>query len=219
MSQRHERSTVPLDVRIDSPGREGLTGTAPAELYAPIADREQITIAPDFRPPEEQPAWRQDFPDRLAAGPVRRAARLHEVPGAHERRDDRGPVLDRGAELVASGAAGQPEIRRIAVGRRHRRRRHVVTFNYPGEHDPCVLVRVERVASSSPTARSARTCRAPSFRRPDHGDIHCPCHEGFFDLRIGRPIAGPPRRPLPRVVLDDPRPRHLRDRRSSGGPT
>ena len=32
--------------------------------------------------------------------------------------------------------------------------------------------------------------------------IHCPCHEGFFDLRSGRPIAGPPRRPLVRVRVE-----------------
>jgi Rieske Fe-S protein len=31
--------------------------------------------------------------------------------------------------------------------------------------------------------------------------IHCPCHEGLFDLRSGRPVAGPPRRPLDIVRL------------------
>jgi Rieske Fe-S protein len=38
--------------------------------------------------------------------------------------------------------------------------------------------------------------------RPERGDIHCPCHEGYFDLRTGRPTAGPPPRPLPRITLD-----------------
>jgi Rieske Fe-S protein len=36
----------------------------------------------------------------------------------------------------------------------------------------------------------------------DRGVIHCPCHEGLFDLQSGRPIAGPPRRPLPLVRLE-----------------
>lgn len=53
----------PIDARVNSPGREGLTGTAPADLYAPLRDRELVTIAPDFRPPEAQRAWRHDFPD------------------------------------------------------------------------------------------------------------------------------------------------------------
>ena len=51
-----------LDPLVDSPGREGLAGTAPANLYAPRDRREEITIPPDFRPSEAQPAWRQDFP-------------------------------------------------------------------------------------------------------------------------------------------------------------
>jgi Rieske Fe-S protein len=34
------------------------------------------------------------------------------------------------------------------------------------------------------------------------GTIHCPCHEGYFDLASGRPIAGPPRRPLTLVRVE-----------------
>ena len=47
-----------IDPAINSPGREGLTGTAPASLYAPSFEREQITIPPDFAPLDAQPAWR-----------------------------------------------------------------------------------------------------------------------------------------------------------------
>ena len=36
----------------------------------------------------------------------------------------------------------------------------------------------------------------------DKGVIRCPCHEGLFDLGSGRPIAGPPPRPLPRVLVE-----------------
>jgi len=31
--------------------------------------------------------------------------------------------------------------------------------------------------------------------------LHCPCHNGYFDRATGRPLAGPPRRPLPRIAL------------------
>ena len=37
--------------------------------------------------------------------------------------------------------------------------------------------------------------------RVAEGVLHCPCHEGYFDLRTGRNIAGPPPRPLPRIEL------------------
>jgi Rieske Fe-S protein len=33
------------------------------------------------------------------------------------------------------------------------------------------------------------------------GRLRCPCHHGFFEAQDGRPIAGPPRRPLARIVL------------------
>jgi hypothetical protein len=53
---------IPIDARLDSPGREGLTGTAPANVYLPLRDPEQVTRPPDGRPIEVQPAWRTDFP-------------------------------------------------------------------------------------------------------------------------------------------------------------
>ena len=51
-----------LDPRIDSPGREGLAGTARAGVYEPALEPEDVTLAPDGAPPEAQPRWRQDFP-------------------------------------------------------------------------------------------------------------------------------------------------------------
>jgi nitrite reductase/ring-hydroxylating ferredoxin subunit len=33
-------------------------------------------------------------------------------------------------------------------------------------------------------------------------ELVCPCHHGVFELLTGRPIAGPPRRPLARVTLE-----------------
>jgi Rieske Fe-S protein len=44
------------------------------------------------------------------------------------------------------------------------------------------------------------TC--PVIPQPEAGRLYCPCHEGVFDLATGRPIAGPPRRTLPRVKLE-----------------
>src|SRR5215471_2326404 len=51
-----------IDVGVDSAAREGLTGTTAANAYRPLHDAEQVTIAPDWRPMDEQPAWRTDFP-------------------------------------------------------------------------------------------------------------------------------------------------------------
>ena len=188
-----------VDPRVDTREREGLTGTAPAELYVPIAGREQITIPPDFRSPEEQPAWRQDFP-------------IDWPQDQYVERRDVMKFLVLTSFAMTAGQLwiaaqnwirrrqGVTEIRRIAsldeiaVG-------GVVTFSYPGEHDPCVLVRLgERDLVAYSQKCTHLSCAV--IPRPDRGDIHCPCHEGLFDLRSGRPIAGPPPRPLPRIVLE-----------------
>ena len=46
---QEDRSASQIDVRVDSPGREGLTGTTPADAYSPTHDPEQITRPPDGR--------------------------------------------------------------------------------------------------------------------------------------------------------------------------
>lgn len=34
-----------------------------------------------------------------------------------------------------------------------------------------------------------------------NGQMHCPCHDGYFDAYTGNVIAGPPTRPLPLIQL------------------
>jgi nitrite reductase/ring-hydroxylating ferredoxin subunit len=188
----------PIDVRIDSPGREGLTGTTPANLYTPLGDAEQMTIAPDGRPMDGQPAWRNDFPI--------------DWPQDHyvERRDFMkfmvltSLALTVGQFWIAAQnwwrrRRGAPEVRRIAaldqlpVG-------GVLPFTYPGPQDDCVLVRT----ADGLVAYGQKCTHLSCAVRPrvEAGVIHCPCHEGYFDLRTGRPVAGPPRRPLTVVHLD-----------------
>jgi Rieske Fe-S protein len=41
----------------------------------------------------------------------------------------------------------------------------------------------------------------PVVPKVDEGVFACPCHEGYFDIRTGKNIAGPPPRPLPRILL------------------
>jgi Rieske Fe-S protein len=187
-----------VDARIDTPGREGLTGTAPANVYSPLQD-EQITIAPDWRPMDEQPAWRSDFPidwpqDRYV-----------------ERRDFMKFLVLTSLALTVGQLwigvqnwwrrqRGAPEIARVAtvdaIGGSG-----VVTFAYPGIHDDCVLV---RTGDGALVAYSQKCTHLSCAVRPlvDKGVIECPCHEGLFELSSGRPLAGPPRRPLPIVRLE-----------------
>jgi Rieske Fe-S protein len=188
-----------LDVRIDSPGREGLTGTAPANLHARLHDPEQVTVAPDGRPMEAQPPWRTDFP-------IDWPQDLYV-----ERRDFlkfmvlTSLALTVGQFWIAAQnwlrrRRGAPEMMRLAPvddlapG-------SVRTFTYPTEHDPCFLVRGRggELVAYSQTCTHLSCAVVP---RVEQGDIRCPCHEGYFDLATGRPLAGPPQRPLTRVRLE-----------------
>ena len=189
----------PIDPTINTAGREGLTGTAPANLYAPVLDREQVTIPPDFRPLDDQPAWRQDFP-------IDWPQDLYV-----ERRDFmKFMVLTSAAFTLGQfwigvqnwyrQRSGQLPMQRIAavdeiaVG-------SAVAFMYPTEYDPCVLVRL----TESELVAFGQKCTHLSCAvvpRPDEGSFYCPCHEGRFDLRTGVPTAGPPQRPLTRVLLE-----------------
>jgi Rieske Fe-S protein len=205
MTERREQDDTTLDPRaridprVDTPGREGLTGTAAANIYTAPQDTEQVTLAPDWRPMEQQPAWRKDFPI--------------DWPQDHyvERREFMKFMVLTSLALTVGQfwivaqnwwrrRRGQLAMRRIAgvddlpVG-------GVLTFAYPEPPDDCVLI---RTGEREFVAYSQKCTHLSCAVRPlvDRGVIHCPCHEGYFDLASGRPIAGPPRRPLPVIQLE-----------------
>ena len=188
----------PVDVRIDSVGREGLTGTAPANVYRPLHDAEQVTIAPDWRPMEQQPAWRTDFPI--------------DSPQDHyvERREFMKFLVLTSLAFTAGqfwiaaqnwwrrrrgepGLARLTSVEEIPVG-------STQTFAYPTKHDPCVLIRTDERTFVAYSQKCTHLSCAVLPQVKD-GVIRCPCHDGVFDLASGRPIAGPPRRPLSQVRL------------------
>ncbi len=74
-------------------------------------------------------------------------------------------------------------------------------FRYPTAEDPCIVL---RDASGAFRAYS-QVCTHLScavVHRPSENTLRCPCHEGLFSADDGRPLAGPPTRPLPRVVIE-----------------
>jgi nitrite reductase/ring-hydroxylating ferredoxin subunit len=191
-------SACEVDVRVDSAAREGLTGTSSSEVYAPLRDPAEITAAPDGAPLGAQPQWRKDFPidwpvDQFVA-----------------RRDFAKFVVFTSGAFVAGQAwiAAQDIVR----NRRTEHPRMLIAslrdvppgsslvFRYPNEIDRCLLIRTadgELLAYS----QSCTHLSCAVVPRIAEGVLHCPCHEGYFDLKTGRNIAGPPPRPLPRIEL------------------
>ena len=74
-------------------------------------------------------------------------------------------------------------------------------FYYPGQNDPCVLV---RLAQNDWVAFEQKCTHlsCPVIPQPQQGRFFCPCHEGVFDIATGERISGPPRRPLVRVAVN-----------------
>ncbi len=161
-------------------------------------DFDRLTSAPDGRPDIDQPRWRQDFPiDWPQDEYVSRrdftkfmvltsfaftVGQFWILAKSLLRRENSAPILE-----IA-------RLRGVPIG-------GTVLFNYPGPRRPAVLI---RLSENSFVAYDQKCTHLSCPVIPDAqaGRLRCPCHEGVFDLATGRPIAGPPRRPLPRIKLE-----------------
>ena len=162
-------------------------------------DRDYLSHTPDARPHAAQPQWRQDFPI--------------DVPQDNyvSRREFTKFLVLISAAFTAGqiwivwenwrrGRRGQPPIRKVAtldqipVG-------GSLVFHYPDRNEPCLLLR----PSENTLLAYGQKCTHLScavIPEMEKGRIACPCHHGYFRLDDGRPLAGPPRRPLPRITLE-----------------
>lgn len=76
-----------------------------------------------------------------------------------------------------------------------------IQFAYPTDNDPCLLIRISENELAAFSQKCTHLSCAVVPRVSEH-ELFCPCHEGRFDLETGKPISGPPRRPLPRIKLE-----------------
>ncbi|MER5969244.1 Rieske (2Fe-2S) protein [Streptomyces sp. NPDC002055] len=78
-----------------------------------------------------------------------------------------------------------------------------VAFRYPGEDDRAIAVRLSDGSLVGYSAVCTHLACAVLWRADQgfEGELHCPCHQGVFDIRTGEVTAGPPPRGLPKVVL------------------
>ncbi len=74
-------------------------------------------------------------------------------------------------------------------------------FRYPSERDPCILIRPDEDTYVAYSQKCTHLSCAV-FYSPEKRRLECPCHEGYFSVRNGDVLQGPPPRPLPRVILD-----------------
>lgn len=77
----------------------------------------------------------------------------------------------------------------------------VKLFNYPGPHDPCILVRYAENDFAAYSQKCTHLSCAVYYEKETQR-LACPCHHGFFAVESGEVLQGPPPRPLPRIVLE-----------------
>ncbi len=145
-----------------------------------------------------EPAWRRDFP-YTAAGEERVTRREFSRYLALASATFAGAT----AAIAAWASSrtvpvGEPKkivaLADIPVGGSH-------LFHYPDAEEPAIMVRLgddEVVAWSQHCTHLGCVV----YFAPHDDLLECPCHEGFFDVRSGSVVAGPPERPLPRITLE-----------------
>jgi Rieske Fe-S protein len=147
---------------------------------------------------DDRPRWRDDFPVRWDED--------HYMT-----RRELAKFLTLGSGLLASvniliayvGLAGAPPAlptRRIAAVDELPPGGSLL-FGYPTDDDPCILVR----DASGKFDAFSQVCTHLScavVHKPDEQALSCPCHKGLFSSSDGRPLAGPPTRRLPRIVVE-----------------
>lgn len=75
------------------------------------------------------------------------------------------------------------------------------TFTYPEGSSPRLLVRTGQETFVAYDQQCTHLM-CPVVPAVAEGKLHCPCHNGWFDLQTGNPVSGPPTRRLPRVLLE-----------------
>jgi Rieske Fe-S protein len=164
-----------------------------------IPDGERISVPPDGQVDTAQPRWRRDFPidwpqDEYVS---RRDFTRFMVLTSFAFTVGQFWILLQNTWRRSQGAlpiVAVENVDAISVGGNK-------VFAYPTEKDPCILVRLDETSFVA-FDRLCTHLLCPVIPQPEEGHLHCPCHEGYFDIATGRPLAGPPQRPLAQITLE-----------------
>lgn len=162
-------------------------------------DLDHGTVPPDGRPLADQPKWRRDFPIDWAQDEYvsrRDLVKFIVLTSAAMVVGQFWIVLKSTFGRSPKPSAGEPiaGVNELSIG-------GAKTFTYPAGSTPRLLIRT----GATTFVAYDQLCThllCPVMPAFESGRLHCPCHNGWFDLETGRPVAGPPQRALPRVLLD-----------------
>jgi Rieske Fe-S protein len=77
----------------------------------------------------------------------------------------------------------------------------VKPFFYPGADNPCLLLQPEAGVYVAYSQLCTHLSCAVYYEH-EQRKLVCPCHDGYFSVRTGAVLQGPPPRALPRILLE-----------------
>ena len=77
----------------------------------------------------------------------------------------------------------------------------VKLFQYPAPGEQCIMIRTAQDSWVAYSQKCTHLSCAVFYSR-ENDRLECPCHQGYFSVKDGSVLQGPPTRPLPRVVLE-----------------
>jgi nitrite reductase/ring-hydroxylating ferredoxin subunit len=160
---------------------------------------EDRSVPPDARPLALQPRWRRDFPIDWEQDEYISRRELVKFMVLTSAAFAVGQLWLAAKSLVARRKpAPKPlpiaAVNELPIG-------GAKTFHYPEGSTPRLLI---RTGASSFVAYDQQCTHllCPVVPAVEKGCLHCPCHNGWFDLQTGRPVAGPPQRALPKISVE-----------------
>jgi arsenite oxidase small subunit len=76
----------------------------------------------------------------------------------------------------------------------------VKLFTYPSTEDPCILIRTGADQFAAFSQKCTHLSCAVYYSK-ENDRLECPCHEGYFSIKDGAVLQGPPPRSLPTIAL------------------
>lgn len=159
---------------------------------------DRLVTPPDGQPLPSQPRWRLDFPIDAAQDDYVSRRELAKFMVLTSAAFVAGQfwilIKSLRPAAPASVAMRVASLDEVPVG-------GAKTFQYPAGSTPRLLVRTGTTAFVAYDQQCTHLL-CPVVPAVEQGRLHCPCHNGWFDLQTGQPLAGPPPRALPRILLD-----------------
>ena len=79
--------------------------------------------------------------------------------------------------------------------------RGVKLFTYPTAQDHCIMIRTSEEEYVGYSQKCTHLSCAVYYSAKNDC-LECPCHQGFFSVKDGSVLQGPPPRPLPQITLE-----------------